>query len=170
MDYRFNLTLDEQLAYFARSMRGFRLGGFNGGTYFFEAMFALVAIEAALARDRRDVDAAARIRRDIADALAPCGKQVSAYAQVVADEADAGAAESLAEHCARRSSLQYLLDEYGDGPVVASIAPADVASFDEELRRIVSEQGALPAAEAPLGIPPSHWWWYPPRDPRDCAP
>ena len=168
MGYRFNLTLDEQLAYFAQSMRGSRLGGFDGGTYFFEAMFALVAIEAALARDR-DVDATARIRRDVAASLAPYGKQVSAYAQVVADEVDTGARETLAEHCARRSSLQYLLDEYGDGPVAASIAPADVARFDEDLRRIVSEEEALPAIEVPLGIPSSHWWWYPPYVPRDRA-
>lgn len=68
---------------------------------------------------------------------------------------------------ARRSSLQYLLDEYGDGPVAASVAPADVARFDEDLRRTVSEQEALPAIEVPLGIPSSHWWWYPPYDPRD---
>ena len=45
-----------------------------------------------------------------------------------------------------------------------AIEPEDIARFDLDLRRYIAEKGALPASEVPLGIPPSHWWWYPPRD------
>ena len=164
MDYRFNRALAAQHASFAEAMRGFQRGGFDNGAYFIDAMLALVAIEAALAHDRVDVDATARIRRDVADALAPYGDQVRAYAQVVADQADTDSDDMLPELCTRRSSLQYLLDEYRDSPAAVAIEPEDVARFDQDLRRLIAEKGALPAAEVPLGISPSHWWWYPPRD------
>lgn len=123
------------------------------------------AIESALARDRVDVDATARVRRDVAEALAPYGGQVRAYAQVVADQADTDSDEVLPELYVRRSSLQYLLDEYRDSPAAVAIEPEDVARFDQDLRRLISEKGSLPATEVPLGISPSHWWWSPPRDP-----
>ena len=166
MDYRYRFThpVDAQVAFFAESMRGFQLGGFSAGAHFFNAMLAVVTIEAALARDRVDVDATARIRRDVADVLAPYDGQVRAYAQVVADQADTDSDEVLSELCVRRSSLQYLLDEYGDNPAAVAIEPEDVARFDQDLRRLISDKGALPAGEVPLGISPSHWWWYPPRD------
>ena len=163
-NYRFIHPVDAQLEFFAESVRGLQLGGFSAGAHFFNAMLALVTIEAALVRDRVDVERTARIRRVVAEALAPCGGQVRAYAQVVADQADTDSDDILPELCTRRSSLQYLFDEYRDSPAAVSIEPEDIARFDRDLRRLVSEKGALPAAEVPLGISPSHWWWYPPRD------
>lgn len=164
MNSRFKHPLDAQLEFFAQSMRGFQLGGFSAGDHFFNAMLAVVTIEAALARDCVDIDATARVRRDVAEALAPYGGQVRAYAQVVADQADTDSDEVLPELCASRSSLQYLLDEYRASPAAVAIEPEDVARFDQDLRRLISEKGAMPATEVLLGISPSHWWWYPPRD------
>ncbi len=155
----------------------------NAGAYYFEAMFAVVAIEVAIAREHVEGAAALRIRKVVVDALASWGMQVRAYAQIVADEAevvadalepwadgpaivdddpDEGRRDGLADCCARRSVLQFLID--AGSPAAASIEREDIEAHDHELRRIISYGGPLPASEVPPGIPRSHWWWYPPPD------
>lgn len=161
MDYRFNRTLEEQVASFAQSMMRFQAGGGGAGTFFYNAMFAVATIETVLARDGLDAAAAAPVRSQVGSSIAPFDGQVRAYAQVVADEADIEADDdvALAAHCAHRSVLEYLLTRYADNPAAASIEREDIERFDAELRRKIGERGPLPAADVPAGIPASHWWW-----------
>ena len=36
-----------------------------------------------------------------------------------------------------------------------------VEMLDDELRRLGQAYGPLPDDECPLGLPRSHWWWWP---------
>ncbi len=162
---------------------GLRAGGVRAGMYYVETLFVVVAIEVAIAREHTEGAAAARIRKVVADALASCDVQARGYAQVAADRAevvadalepwadgpaivdddpDEGRRDGLADCCARRSVLQFLID--AGSPAAASIEREDIEAHDHELRRIISYRGPLPASEVPPGIPRSHWWWYPQPD------
>ena len=160
MTEQFDAPFSKQVANFFQYVEGIKAGGFNAGTYLFETLIQLVAVQVAIARDMPEAAAVAKFRRESSDALAPLDKQMRSYVNLVADEADTDAEDMLPELCRRRSAIEFLLTEYAGTPATALIDRDEVARFDEEIRRIGATQGPVPPDAVPQGLPASHWWWH----------
>lgn len=170
MSHHSDATFARQVEHLLGCVERLKAGGRNAGYFLLETMKALVAVQAAIARDHPEPEAVAAFRRRSAAELASLDRQVRSYVRLVADQAETDAEGVLPEVCTRRSAIELVRTEYGGTSAAEAIDPADVARMDAAIRRLAEEQGPVLPGEIIPGLPASHWWWtYPRRAPRRHA-
>jgi hypothetical protein len=76
--------------------------------------------------------------------------------------------EEWEDVCRARSALEFLLELYGPGETADWLRSQIEPDADDDLLRTrCPEEGLVPPAEVPPGIPRSHWWWWCPALPED---
>jgi hypothetical protein len=101
----------------------------------------------------------AHFRRESGDAFAALGAAVPNYVVATSLHAETPDDDALYDLAIRRSAIQSLIDDYDGTAAEGLVNPDDVAELDEDLRRVVDDQGPLPEAVVPHGLPEHHWWW-----------
>jgi hypothetical protein len=173
MTYVFSGTPEENMAAVFEHIGGARAGGVHADSYFRDALISLVRLYDSIAQTSPVApERLQRFRRESGESLASFGNKITAYVQRAIILAEGANDDEWYELCMRRSAIQSLLDDYTGLPVAALVDPSDVLDLDAEMRRVGAEQGPVPEAFVPKGLPESHWWWrYPqPSGPTQAEP
>jgi len=63
--------------------------------------------------------------------------------------------------CRERSFIQALKEMYRNTCLEEHLSNIDTEDLNDHFRSVGDYEGYLAAEKIPVGIPHSHWWWYP---------
>lgn len=142
------------------ALRRARAPGIDGGAAFRTALQLLLGVHQQQAVHGALAPAAlAAFRAESLPLWLALHDRLPGHLDEVCRDAWTGNGERWHALCARRSELQFLIDDYPGSPLAGWLDGARLREIDGLLHELAARVPPVPADEVPDGMPATHWWW-----------